>query len=150
MSALHLACQRTPPADIIQMLLDANPDAVKSRSQPYGELPLHFATGNNMASLEVIRQLVDVDPSTVASQSTLGVSPLHQACTFHASYDIVKTLVDALPEALYIEDAHGRTPWDIAKVTYFLFNPFSWKVLYLLSSGREKRIRGKAYVFPQS
>lgn len=150
MSALHLACQYDPPADIVKMLIEANPDAILLRSQPHGDLPLHFATAYNTASVEVIRQLVEANSSTVGAQNSLGVSPLHQACLFHASYDVIKVLVEALPEAVYIEDAQGRTPWDIAKVNYFFFNPWNWKVLYLLAGGRHKRIKGKAYVFPNS
>lgn len=150
MSALHLACQYDPPADIVKLLIEANPDAILMRSQPHGDLPLHFATGYNTASVEVIRQLVDANASTVAVQNTFGVSPLHQACLFHAPYDVIKVMVEASPEAVYIEDAQGRTPWDIAKVNYFFLSPWNWKVLYLLAGGRHKRIKGKAYVFPKS
>jgi len=148
MSALHLACNHNPPADIIKLLLGANPDATLCRSQPYGQLPLHFATGYNTCSVDVIQQLVEVCPSSVSAQTTQGVSPLHQACTFHAPYEVIEVLAEASPEALYIEDANGRTPWDIAKVTYFLYNPKYWKILYILSGGRTKRIKGRAYTFP--
>jgi hypothetical protein len=69
---------------------------------------------------------------------------------FHASYDVIKVLVEAMPEAVHIEDSQGRTPWDIAKVNYFFFNPLNWKVLLLLAGGRHKRVKGKAYVFPNN
>ena len=149
MSALHIACCHDPPADIIKLLLEANPDATMCRSHPYGELPLHFATGYNTASVDVIQLLVQVCPSSVSAQNTLGVSPLHQACIFHAPYEVIAILAAAHPEALYIQDANGRTPWDIAKVTYFLFNPMYWKILYILSGGRTKRVKGRTYSFPE-
>ena len=148
MSALHLACQHNPPVDVIKLLLKSNPDATMRRSQPYGELPLHFATGYNTASVDVIKQVVDIRPSSVSVQTTLGVSALHQACIFHAPYEVIKVLVEASPAALYIEDANGRTPWDIAKVTYFLFNPKYWKILHLLSSGRTKTVKEEGYTSP--
>ena len=136
MSVLHLACKHKPPLDVVSLLLDANPSAAHARSQPYGELPLHFATGNYMASPDVIQKLVSVNPGAVAVQTTdARLTPLHQACMFHAPYPIIKALVDACPIALNIQDVHGRTPWDIAKVQYLSFNPQHWKVLYLIGSG---------------
>eukprot|EP00979_Chaetoceros_neogracilis_P009304 scaffold2111_cov267-Chaetoceros_neogracile.AAC.15 len=148
MSALHIACQRNPPTDVIKLLLEIDPDATMRRSQPYGELPLHFATGYNTASVDVIKQVVDARPSSVSVQTMLGVSALHQACIFHAPYEVIKVLVEASPAALYIEDANGRTPWDIAKVTYFLFNPKYWKLLHLLAIGRSKKVKWDKIRFP--
>ncbi len=57
---------------------------------------------------------------------------MHNACTFHAPYEILKELVNADPEVLYLKDACHRTPWDIAKVQYSLCNPKNWRILYLL------------------
>ncbi len=148
MSALHLACQHNPPIDIVKSLLESNPNAARQRSQPRGEIPLHFATSFNAASVEVIRELVQAKPSTVTAMSTIGVTPLHQACIFRAPYETIRIMVDACPEAVHIEDSQGRTPFDIAKATYFLFNPICWRILYLLSGGNTKRIKGVPYVFP--
>lgn len=148
MSALHLACQHNPPADIIKMLLDANPMAASARSHPFGELPLHFATGQNMASEEVILLLADANKSAISAQTTQGISPLHQACTFKASFEILKILVNKNPEAVFIRDCHDRTPFDVAKVMYSIFYPDTWKIWYLLSGGRTKRIKGQPYIFP--
>lgn len=142
MSALHLACKHDPPIDVINLLIEANPHAAFIRSHPHGELPLHYATGSYIASSDVINELVKLNPAAVATQRTddLRTTPLHQVCTFHAPYEIIKMLVDACPRALDIKDGLGRTPWDIAKIQYF--DPFhldNWKVLYLLAPGNRKR-----------
>lgn len=166
-TALHLACQHHPPDDILLSILNANPSAASVPSQPHGELPLHFATGfhrhdrhdrhhaaaghNLNASLGVIQHLVTAYPASIAARTTYGVTPLHQACTFRAPYEVIRVMVEAFPEALHVEDEQGRTPWDIAKVTYFIFNPVYWKILYLLSSSAPvSRSKGKLHSSPNS
>jgi hypothetical protein len=67
MTMLHLTCRYDPPSDIIELLLQANPKATMAKSLPYGEIPLHFATGRNMASTDVIKQLVKVNPKGVST-----------------------------------------------------------------------------------
>lgn len=67
MTMLHLACKHNPPPDIIELLLKANPKAAHSKSLPYDEIPLHFALRRNMASIDVIKQLVKVYPKSVSS-----------------------------------------------------------------------------------
>ena len=67
MTMLHLTCRHNPPSDVVELLLEANPQATILKSSPYDEIPLHFATGKNMASTNVIRQLVKVNPKTVSS-----------------------------------------------------------------------------------
>jgi len=132
-TALHLVCQHNPPIDIVQKLLDANPHAVQKKNLA-GEIPLHLATGHNLASLEVIDLLVKTDRKTVGVPSnSLKQTALHQACTFHAPLDVIYLLIDAYPEAIHQKDELGRTPFDISKSTFPLLNPSNWKVLYKLS-----------------
>ena len=142
MSALHLTCQRDPPADIVSHLLKANPKAASSPSQPYGEIPLHFALGKRLASIEVIELLIKFHPDGVSTQNTMGSTPLHTACTFSAPYEVIKVLCDASPRAVFIKDNNGRTPWDIAKVQYTIFNPWNWFILRTLSQGAYSKEAG--------
>jgi len=142
MSALHLACQRDPPTDIVSHLIKANPKAASSPSQPYGEIPLHFALGKRLASIEVIRLLVEIYPDGISTENTMGTTPLHIACTFAAPYEIIKLLCDSCPRAVFIEDNNGRTPWDIAKVQYTIFNPWNWFMLKTLRGGAYKKETG--------
>mmetsp|Transcript_26272 Transcript_26272/g.30519 ORF Transcript_26272/g.30519 Transcript_26272/m.30519 type:complete len:182 (+) Transcript_26272:118-663(+) len=129
---LHLICKKQPPSDIIETLLKANPEAAFLKSDPYDELPLHHAFQRRMASTDVVRLLVKENPKAISTLSGLGVSPIHQACTFHAPYETLKVLVDAEPEVLSLEDDHHRTPWDVAKVQYSFLNPMNWRILCLL------------------
>ncbi len=66
MTMLHLACKHNPPPDVVELLLDANPSASFLKSLPYGEIPLHFALGRNMANVEVIKLLVKAYPRSVS------------------------------------------------------------------------------------
>ena len=68
-------------------------------------------------------------------QSSLGVTPMHQACTFHAPFDTLKVMVNADPDVLILPDRFQRTPWDVAKVQYSFLNPMNWRILCLLWGG---------------
>lgn len=67
MTMLHLTCRHNPPSDVVELLLEANPQAAVLQSAPYDEIPLHYATGRNMASTDVIGQLVRINPKTVSA-----------------------------------------------------------------------------------
>jgi len=40
---LHYVCERCPPKEIVQILIELYPDALNTRAMPGGALPLHIA-----------------------------------------------------------------------------------------------------------
>jgi ankyrin repeat protein len=59
--ALHEACKHHAPIRIVNLILEANMDAVKSQGQ-FGYLPLHVACSSG-ASLKVVSRLIELYPS---------------------------------------------------------------------------------------
>jgi len=72
---LYLACERSPDEKIIQMLLEACPEAASVRSGG-GRVPLHIAVWKKHAP-SVIRALLEVDPSLVVAGDNKGDTPIH-------------------------------------------------------------------------
>ena len=85
---LHLACERSVPPDILELLLSVKAD-------------------NNSKDAE--------DGTSLAQYATIdGWLPLHYACNYPNDYAVVKRLVEAFPEAKTHSDLKGRTPLHFA------------------------------------
>ena len=112
--ALHEACKNQPPLDVIEALLDANEEAIKTKGQ-WGYLPLHFACCSR-ASPEVVAKLIVSYPSaTRAKDDHEGTLPLHLAAKWGANDEVIMALLTVHPKASGVRDASGRTPIDHAK-----------------------------------
>lgn len=62
----------------------------------------------NQPAAEVIQLWLQVKRDDVEKSGIVGHLPLHYACGFGASLDVIDTLVDAFPEALTTPDNHER------------------------------------------
>jgi hypothetical protein len=127
-TALHLACTRDCPQDVLSKLLEIRPSAVHVPSLPSEKLPLHFVVRRSCQHrhrhrkkhyMTAIRLMLEVDSSIVKKKAwelNGSFTPLHLACYLKASCDIILQLRDAdLVAARYIMDAQNRTAWEIAK-----------------------------------
>ncbi len=72
---LHVALHWEASDDIIEMLLNANPEAVKVQEYNYKRLPLHFAV-EHKASVSVIKMLADAFPGSIFIKDKRGRLPL--------------------------------------------------------------------------
>jgi len=126
-TALHLACTRDPPLDVVKRLIDANPEALSTPTSLGWEYPLHYAVGSGMASDSVINALTEAYPdaadkvSTGAARFGVHSSPLHLAVAAFLQGDdappsisVLKTMCRRNPAARKVRDASNRTPLELA------------------------------------
>lgn len=111
---LHYACERKPPLEVVQALLEANPEAVTQRMMPGGALPIHAAC-TWQASPGVISALLSADPITAKVVDELGNRPLHSACFSGASLHIIQDLLLSYPKAVLSRNKQGSQPIDISR-----------------------------------
>jgi hypothetical protein len=114
MTPLHYACERKPPVEVVQALLEANPEAVSQRMMPGGCLPLHIACTWH-CSTTVISALLSADPTTAKVVDELGNRPLHAACFSGAIYPVIQDLLSAYPKATLSRNNQGSQPIDICR-----------------------------------
>ena len=114
MTPLHYACERKPPVEVVQALIEANPEAVTERMMPGGCLPLHIACTWH-SSPSVVGALLSADPSTAKVVDELGNRPLHSACFSGAAFSIVHDLLAIYPKAVLSRNNQGSQPIDICR-----------------------------------
>jgi hypothetical protein len=113
--ALHEACKNQPSADLINVLLAANENALKTKGQ-WGYLPLHFACCSRAAP-EVVAKLIIAYPSaTRAKDDHEGTLPLHLAAKWGASDEVIMALLTVHPKASVARDMTGKTPIEHANL----------------------------------
>lgn len=116
---LHLACRKKPPRDIIERLLELNPNAVHSKNKA-GMLPIHTACLNS-APLYVIQILIQS-----AGKECLIARDKSQRLPLHCAYknegcspSVVLYLLDVGGiEMLMVPDRNRRMPISRTKM-YF-------------------------------
>ncbi|KAL3921988.1 MAG: hypothetical protein SGILL_002450 [Bacillariaceae sp.] len=114
---LHLACLNTHTSGVIDVLLEAYPEAASIPFNDSGELPLFKACFCQL-NLEVITALVKAYPKAVSTRGTQGCYPVSALCAHKdANVESVKHLVNLFPKAIQIKDDAGAVP-----VHYACFN----------------------------
>ena len=122
---------------VIEALLEGHPDAIKSREDKLGRLPLHIACINT-ASAQVLRLLVETyEESLRIADRIYGRLPLHFACIYGSPFEIL-LLVSAEQRALVFKDVNGKTPKDLAEESS---NPHRETILKRLED-RTREVRG--------
>jgi len=109
---LHYACERSPPVEVVQALVEDHPIACLTRCMPGGALPLHIAATWG-ASIETVNVLLQSGGWEVRDE--LGNMPVHSACFSGASVEIVQALLEAFPQAIMARNHQGSRPSDICK-----------------------------------
>ena len=111
---LHFAVERRPPVDVVQALIHAWPDALMTKLQPGGALPLHIAC-TWYASAQVVSVLCLAEPSACGTADELGNLPLHHASFAGAMVPVVDTLLRISPKAVLVRNLQGSLAADICK-----------------------------------
>jgi ankyrin repeat protein len=110
---LHEVCKNDPPLEVLEVVVEANVDVVKTKGQ-WGYLPLHYACTSG-ASAEAVQFLIGSYPEgTRTMDDNDQMLPLHLACKWGASKDTLLALLESNPEATTALDAYGKTPMDYA------------------------------------
>jgi len=114
LSAIHYACERKPPVDIVEALVKTYPKSLITPSEPGLQLPIHLACtwGANVA---VICLLLAADPSSLWVKDEMGNLPLHSACYSGAHLDIIKALMGKYPMGAFVTNFASTTALDIVR-----------------------------------
>jgi len=113
-SALHYACERRPPIEVVNALIAACPVAVSKRAMPGGALPLHIAC-TWYAPVAVVSALVTADRAACKTPDELGNLPLHSACFSGTGTAVVESLLRSYPKATLMRNNQGSLPEEISK-----------------------------------
>ena len=127
MTALFRACGFSTPSDIVQYLIDLQPENL-TRCSLIGKLPLHEAC-TYMMSLDIVQLLLKQKKCAklqVLGQDRSGKTPLHCAvlsacqtsCELSTKLQVIETLCRVAPEAINIKDHRGERPINIAYRLY--------------------------------
>ena len=84
-------------------------DAACSRGR--GELsPLHLLCKLGYPPTDVIHAFLEAAKDVASWVDVHGWLPLHYACGYGASTEVLQSLIDAYPESKVVQDNHNRTP----------------------------------------
>lgn len=87
--------------------------------------------------ISVIHELVYAWPESLRQTNNFGDLPLHDACRWGASFDVVQFLVVRAPDTVTVSGLCGRTPLDKAKKPdYGSMKPEIVSVLESVVAGR--------------
>ena len=114
MTALHYVCERSPPVEVVEALIEAYPVACLTRCMPGGCLPLHIACTWH-CSPEVVLALLSADQGGVAVKDELGNLPLHSACFSGANSAVIEALLKTDPNSAVARNHQGSRPIDIVR-----------------------------------
>lgn len=114
---LHYACANGAEIDVVGALLEAYPDS-KLTTDKRGRTPLHFALGNvEQPPNAMLVQLLagkEMKSSSVRWPDENNMLPLHYACAYGASIEVLRVIIDAWEDSLSKVDNKGRTPLHFA------------------------------------
>lgn len=114
LTPLHYACERRPPVEVVETLIAASPEAVTTRMQPGGALPIHVACTWNAAP-GVVVALCQAEAAACRIPDDLGNVPLHCAAFSGALAPVIDALLRAYPKAVLARNHQGSLPVDIVK-----------------------------------
>ncbi len=113
-SPLHFACgNESVTLKIIQLLINAAPESVRSVSKNLGQMPLHslcFEKGIDEAvSMEIAKLLIEKHPAAVRHADNYGRLPILLA-SMAKSLEFCRLLIEAFPGSERISDVEGMLP----------------------------------------
>jgi hypothetical protein len=114
---LNLAIHYNATADVIRMLLEADPtvtslpDGVENQGSLHILLRQHC---NRRDILPLVDSFLLAHPACAQIQDSNGCVPLHMAVHHQVELDIIRHLVIIYPEALRIQNRHQETPVALA------------------------------------
>jgi len=128
MTLLHAVVRLNPPVHILEVMIDANGDALKGQDC-VGRTPLHVACGTGADGL-IIKRLVKAYPQACDMQDEDGKLPLHLACDTKCvifegdqtpraplTLDVVKVLLSGSMQSVLAVDGDEMNPIEYAIVS---------------------------------
>lgn len=108
---LHWALSYGASADVVKLLLEAHPSAVREQRKDKAWTVLHYC---ERASPAVVKLLLARCPENTSCKDTGGMLPLHWAAEGSDAAEVVRLIAEAFPEGKQIQDARGLYPYDLA------------------------------------
>ena len=93
------------------------------------EIIVHFAV-RFQAPLRTVSLLSELYPSSITSTDSSGRYPIHVACKWSATPDVINHLVGLNPAACGIQDNIGKTPMHYFAEFYIMNYQRKWESLY--------------------
>jgi ankyrin repeat protein len=111
---LHSACwNKNITLNIVQLLIDAAPNSVRTVEATDGLIPLHYFCWNNdedeITAMEILKLLLEKCPESVGHASRNGRLPIHLAA-WKRSPDFCRVLIEKYPGSERIADDSGMMP----------------------------------------
>jgi len=115
-NVLHYAIAEGAGVNVIRYLTSRNPSLV-TEEDSFQALPLHLACTycTSSSPSAVLLHLLDLHPAAATSLDRKLQTPLHRACRSRASMEMVLALIEAYPDALFLDDWHGTSPLEYAE-----------------------------------
>ena len=121
--------QAKPNEDIIEVLLEVEPARIKKCKPGSGCLPIHIACLNiHSISSEILIILLDAWPESIKTPCLHGFLPLHKAVCANVigknppNITNISMILEAHPEAVYMQNSIGQTPLHCALEAKKLFS----------------------------
>jgi len=114
LTPLHYACERRPPLEVVEALIAAWPEAVTTRLQPGGALPLHIVCTWN-GSINAVTALTHAEPAACRIPDDLGNIPLHCAAFSGAVAPAIEVLLRTYAKSVLARNHQGSLASDIVK-----------------------------------
>jgi ankyrin repeat protein/serine/threonine protein kinase len=105
---LYWALEKKSSAETIQLFVDAYPEALKLRDDPYKATPLHWSLAVG-ASPVVVKVVFDAYPAAASLKDNSGCTPFRVAIENRACSETVKMLFEAYPAAVEDVDSWNMT-----------------------------------------
>jgi len=109
--------QAKPNEDIIEVLLEVEPERIKKRKPGSGCLPIHIACLNiNSLPSDLLVLLLDAWPESVQKQCNFGFLPLHKAIMANTigqhppNMHSLALVLDAYPNGVHVPNLRGQYP----------------------------------------
>ena len=117
-SYFHEVCRnKNVTLEIIQLVYNTLPGALRLRDDDYRDLPIHYLCLNkgldDAASIDILRFMLEIDPNLPREVDGEDFLPLHHAAQFKSTA-FCKELIDAYPESLAVRTRIGSLPIHLA------------------------------------
>lgn len=110
---LHYACALESP-ECARYLLQACSETVSLKNNK-GQTPLHLACSRYDVSTELVQELIQLDKDACRVHDWQKRLPLHSACMWKASTQVIEMLLRCYPQSLRETDSHNMNPYDICR-----------------------------------
>lgn len=111
---IHLACchRDSNSVEVLELLVQSNPEGLQEREEVHGFLPLHVACfkGERNVRQDVVETLLQFFPMGARIPDKNGNLPLHLACKANAPRGVIFALLNTYSDGACKKDSMGRLP----------------------------------------